>query len=293
MFQGCATAIITPMLENGNVNYDEFGRIIDFQKDNGIDAIIVCGTTGESSTLSDDEHRDVINYCVKKINGDIPVIAGTGSNDTKYAIELSKDAEKLGADGCLVVTPYYNKATQKGLIKHFTAIADSVNIPIILYNVTGRTGVDISVDTYKELSKHQNIIGVKEANSDIVKFARIINSCGEDLTVYSGNDDNAAMAMSIGAKGLISVISNVLPKEFTELTHFCLENEYEKARFLQLKYLDFIDALFCEVNPIPIKQAMEFIGYKAGIGRLPLCEMSESNIAKLKASMEKAQLIVN
>ncbi|MDR0920330.1 MAG: 4-hydroxy-tetrahydrodipicolinate synthase [Oscillospiraceae bacterium] len=289
LFQGCATAVITPMSTDGSVNFEEFGKILDFQIDNGIDGIIVCGTTGESSTLTDDEHKAVIKYCVDRVNKRVPVIAGTGSNDTAYALELSLEAKELGADGLLLVTPYYNKTTQDGLIKHFNIIADKAQIPCILYNVPSRTGMDIAVDTYKALSENPNIVAVKEANPDVVKFGRIINACGENLTVYSGNDDNAIATMSIGGKGLISVISNVLPKEITEMTHFALEGNFNKAAELHLKYLDFMDSLFCEVNPIPVKKAMELIGFKAGCGRLPLCEMK--NVSRLTESMKKIGIL--
>jgi 4-hydroxy-tetrahydrodipicolinate synthase len=298
LFQGCATAIITPMSAEGNVNYEEFAKLLHFQMDNNIDGIIVCGTTGESSTLTDDEHKECIKFCVNevaayssKIGRKIPVIAGTGSNDTAYAIELSQEAKELGADGLLLVTPYYNKTTQKGLVQHFNAVANSVKIPCVLYNVPSRTGMDISMDTYRELAQNEHIVAVKEANPDTVRFARIINACGDNLTVYTGNDDNAVMTMSIGAKGVISVASNVIPKEFSQMTAYMLAGEYKKAAEIQLKYMDLADSLFCEVNPIPVKQAMEYLGFKAGIGRLPLCEMSDANKLRLKNSMQSVGLI--
>ncbi len=291
IFTGAGVAIITPMNADGSINWDEFGRIIDFQVDNGTDAIIVCGTTGESATMTDEEHVECIRYCVDRVNKRIPVIAGTGSNDTKYAVDLSKEAEKLGADALLVVTPYYNKTSQRGLIAHFTAIADSVNVPIILYNVPSRTGVNIALDTYIELSKHRNIAAVKEASGNISAIAKVFEKCGEDMDVYSGNDDQIVPIMALGGKGVISVLSNVAPRETHQLTQLCLDNNVAEAAKMQIKYLELMNNLFIDVNPIPVKEAMNMMGFKAGECRLPLLKMEQSKIETLAASMKKAGLI--
>ncbi len=291
IFTGAGVAIITPMNADGSINWDEFGRIIDFQIENGTDAIIVCGTTGESATMTDDEHIEAIRYCVNRVNKRVPVIAGTGSNDTKYAVALSKHAEELGADALLVVTPYYNKTSQRGLVAHFTAIADSVNIPIILYNVPSRTGTNIAVDTYVTLSKHKNIVAAKEASGNLSTIAQIIEACGDDLDVYSGNDDQIVPIMALGGKGVISVLSNVLPKETHEMTKLCLENNVLEAAKIQIKYLELANNLFIDVNPIPVKEAMNLMGFNAGECRLPLLKMEQSKIDKLAASMQKVGLI--
>ncbi|MGN0675997.1 MAG: 4-hydroxy-tetrahydrodipicolinate synthase [Oscillospiraceae bacterium] len=291
VFTGAGVAIITPMNADGSINWDEFGRIIDFQIENGTDAIIVCGTTGESATMTDEEHVECIRYCIDRVNKRVPVIAGTGSNDTKYAVDLSKEAEKLGADALLVVTPYYNKTSQRGLIAHFTAIADSVNIPIILYNVPSRTGVNITLDTYITLSKHRNIAAVKEASGNISAIAKIIEACGDDMDVYSGNDDQIVPIMALGGKGVISVLSNVMPKETHEITQLCLDNNVAEAAKMQIKYLELANNLFIDVNPIPVKEAMNLMGFKAGECRLPLLKMEQSKIDTLSASMKKVGLI--
>jgi len=291
VFTGAGVAIITPMNADGSINWDEFGRIIDFQIKNGTDAIIVCGTTGESATMTDDEHVEAIRYCVNRVNKRVPVIAGTGSNDTKYAVALSKHAEELGADALLVVTPYYNKTSQRGLVAHFTAIADSVNIPIILYNVPSRTGTNIALDTYVTLSKHKNIVATKEASGNLSTIAQIIEACGDDLDVYSGNDDQIVPIMALGGKGVISVLSNVLPKETHEMTKLCLENKVLDAAKMQIKYLDLANNLFIDVNPIPVKEAMNLMGFNAGECRLPLLRMEQSKIDKLAASMKNVGLI--
>ena len=291
VFTGAGVAIITPMNTDGSINWDEFGRIIDFQIENGTDAIIVCGTTGESATMTDDEHVEAIRYCVERVNKRVPVIAGTGSNDTKYAVALSKHAEELGADALLVVTPYYNKTSQRGLVAHFTAIADSVNIPIILYNVPSRTGTNIALDTYVALSKHKNIVATKEASGNLSTIAQIIEACGDDLDVYSGNDDQIVPIMALGGKGVISVLSNVLPKETHEMTKLCLDNNVLEAAKMQIKYLDLANNLFIDVNPIPVKEAMNLMGFNAGECRLPLLKMEQSKIDKLAASMKKVGLI--
>lgn len=274
-----------------SVNYDGLGAIIDEQVENGTDAIIICGTTGESSTLTDEEHIECIRYCVKRVNKRIPVIAGTGSNDTAYAIQLSKEAEAAGADALLVVTPYYNKTSQRGLVAHFTAIADAVNIPMILYNVPSRTGVNIAVETYKTLSKHKNIVAAKEASGNLSAVAKIIAACGDDLDVYSGNDDQIVPIMALGGKGVISVLSNVLPKETHEMAQLCLENNVAEAAKLQIKYLELINALFCDVNPIPVKEAMNLMGKNVGSCRLPLYGMEQEKIDKLASALKNAGLI--
>ncbi|MBR4509397.1 MAG: 4-hydroxy-tetrahydrodipicolinate synthase [Ruminococcus sp.] len=287
IFTGAAIAIITPMNADGSINYNELGRIIDDQIANSTDAIVICGTTGESATMTDDEHRDCIKFAVKHVAGRVPVIAGAGSNDTKYAVELSKEAEAAGADALLHVTPYYNKTTQKGLIAHFTAIADAVNIPIILYNVPSRTGCGLEVETVKELAKHRNIAAIKEASGNISYVAKLFAACGDDIDVYSGNDDMIVPVMSLGGKGVISVLSHVAPKQTHDMVQFCLDNNFAEATKLQIDLLDIINDLFIEVNPIPVKEAMNMIGWNAGPCRLPLCEMSDEHKAKLLSSLRK------
>ena len=277
LFTGAGIAIITPFNEDGSMNYERLGEMIDYQIENGTDAIIICGTTGEASTMSDEEHLECIRFAVKKAAKRVPVIAGTGSNDTAYAIKLSKEAEEIGADGLLLVTPYYNKTTQRGLIAHFTAIADAVNIPIILYNIPGRTGMSIEISTAKVLAKHKNIVAVKEASGNIGYTAKLIAACGDDLDVYSGNDDMIVPIMSLGGKGVISVLSNVLPKETHQMTQYCLENNFAAAAEMQLKYLKLINDLFMEVNPIPVKEAMNQMGLPSGSCRMPLCDMTDAH----------------
>lgn len=291
IFTGAGVAIVTPMHADGSVNFDKLREIIDEQVEKGTDAIIICGTTGESATLSHEEHVECIKVAVEHTNHRIPVIAGTGSNNTDYGIFLSKEAESLGADALLLVTPYYNKASQKGLIAHYTAIADSVSIPIILYNVPSRTGVNISIDTYKALSKHKNIVAAKEASGNIGTIAKLIAECGDDLDVYSGNDDQIVPIMSLGGKGVISVLSNVLPTETHKMAELCLKNNFADAAKLQLEYLDLIDHLFSDVNPIPVKEAMNLMGKEVGECRLPLIRMDQPKIDCLAASMKKAKLI--
>ncbi len=291
IFTGSGVAIVTPMNADSSVNFDALGKLIDFNIDNGTDAVIICGTTGEGSTLSNEEHIECIRYAVERTAKRVPVIAGTGSNDTAYAIELSKEAESLGADALLSVTPYYNKTSQAGLIAHFTAIADSVNIPIILYNVPSRTGVNIAVDTYKALSKHPNIVAAKEASGNISSVAKIIAACGDDLAVYSGNDDEIVPIMSLGGKGVISVLANCMPKETHQICSYCLEGDFKSAANLSLKLLEFTNNLFIDVNPIPVKEALNLMGLNAGPARLPLVPLSESARNTLKASMEKLGLI--
>lgn len=291
VFTGAGVAIVTPINADGSVDFDGLGENIEYQIANGTDAIIICGTTGESATLNDEEHVEVIRYCIEKTAKRIPVIAGTGSNDTRYAIELSKKAEKLGADALLVVTPYYNKTSQRGLVAHFTAIANSVNIPIILYNVPSRTGVNISLETYEALAKHRNICGIKEASGNISAIAKIIEKCGDELDVYSGNDDQIVPIMALGGKGVISVLSNILPRETHEIAQHCLDNDIVGAAKLQLHYLRLANALFMDVNPIPVKEAMNILGMKAGECRLPLYRMEQTKIDELRAAIAEAGLL--
>lgn len=291
IFTGAAIAIITPMNADGSINYEKLGELIDFQIENHTDAVVICGTTGEASTMTDEEHLECIRFAVERTAQRVPVIAGTGSNDTSYAVELSKEAEAVGADGLLLVTPYYNKTTQSGLIAHFTAVANAVNIPIILYNIPGRTGMNMDVATVKELAKHPNIVAVKEASGNISYAAKLIAECGDMIDVYSGNDDMIVPIMSLGGKGVISVLSHVLPKETHDMVQLCLDNNFAEAAKLQIEYLDLINNLFIEVNPIPVKAAVNMMGMGAGPCRLPLCEMSEEHKAVLRASMEKHGLI--
>lgn len=282
-FTGSGVAIITPF-DEFKTNYDELGRLIEYHIENGTDAIIICGTTGEASTMPDEEHLAAIKYTVEKAAGRIPVIAGTGSNDTPHAIELSKKAEEFGADGILTVTPYYNKTTQKGLVAHFTAIANAINIPVILYNVPSRTGVNIALDTLKELAKVDNIVAIKEASGNISYMAQIAAEIPE-LYIYSGNDDMIVPSLSLGGKGVISVVANILPRETHNICEYYFKGEVEKSRDLQLKMLDLINTLFIEVNPIPIKTAMNLLGFNAGNLRMPLTDMTEANLEKLKKAI--------
>lgn len=291
VFSGACTAIITPFDENGAVNYDSFGALIEEQIAGGVDAICVCGTTGESATMSIREHIAVVEYCVKKVNRRVKVVAGAGSNDTSAAVYLSQHAQDSGADALLLVTPYYNKATQSGLIKHYEYIADRVELPIILYNVPSRTGVSFTAETYQVLAQNPKINGVKEASGNFSLLAHTRHICPDDFYVWSGNDDQVVPMMALGAKGVISVVSNIAPELMVKMSHLCLENDFEAASKLQIEYMDLIDALFCEVNPIPVKEALNMMGMEAGPVRLPLCEMAEKNKAVLKAAMERAGLL--
>ena len=290
IFTGAATAIITPF-KNGKIDYDAFGKLIDAQIANGIDAIVVAGTTGEAATLDHDEHCQIMKYSVEKIAGRVPMIAGTGSNDTAYGIELSKYACEVGADALLLVTPYYNKATPKGLIKSFLETADATDKPIILYNVPSRTGCNISLPVYKELAKHERIVAVKEASGNLSTIAELIAECGDSYDIYSGNDDQIVPIMSLGGKGVISVLSNVMPKETHLMTELCLNGDFKSAAEMQLKYLKLINTLFCEVNPVPVKTAMAEMGWCDIEMRLPLCEMDDANKAKLLDVMKTHGLI--
>ena len=290
IFRGAGVAIITPFTETG-VNYPELGRIIEDQIAGGTDAIIITGTTGESATMTDAEHREAIRFAVEKVAGRIPVVAGTGSNETSYAIELSKYAEQVGADALLLVTPYYNKCTQNGLIAHYTAITDSVNIPAILYTVPSRTGVSIKTETYAALSKHPRIVAVKEASGDLSAILRLRAVVGDELAVYSGNDDQIVPILSLGGSGVISVLSNVAPKATHDICQNYFDGNVAEAARLQIAYADLIDALFCEVNPIPVKTAMRRLGYETGPLRMPLSEMEPAHAAQLDAALRAHGLL--
>lgn len=287
IFKGAGVAIVTPMTADGEVNYEVLGEMLEAQIAGGTDAIIICGTTGESATLSEEEHSAVIRYAIKKVNKRIPVIAGTGSNCTATAIKLSKEAEKDGADGLLLVTPYYNKATQKGLIAHYTAIAKAVSLPFILYNVPSRTGCNLQPETIAALVKNvKNIVGVKEASGNISQIAKVKLLCGDDIDLYSGNDDQVVPILSLGGIGVISVLSNVAPKETHNMVMDYLNGDVDKARQMQLKAIPLIDALFSEVNPIPVKKALNLMGWEAGPLRAPLTEMEASHAEVLKKTMK-------
>ncbi|MCD8037522.1 MAG: 4-hydroxy-tetrahydrodipicolinate synthase [Lachnospiraceae bacterium] len=287
IFTGAGVAIVTPMKADGEVNYEAFARNIEFQIENGTDAVIVCGTTGEASTLSHEEHLNVIRFCVKQVNGRIPVIAGTGSNCTETAIYLSREAQKAGVDGLLVVTPYYNKATQKGLKEHFTLIANAVNIPIILYNIPGRTGgVNILPETIVSLCEEvPNIVGVKDATDNFVQYAKLMALAKGKVDVYSGNDNQIVPFLSLGAKGVISVLSNIAPQQTHDICAKYFEGDVSESARLQLEAIELIGALFCEVNPIPVKKAMNLMGLEAGTLRRPLTEMEPENAARLEKAM--------
>lgn len=290
IFEGCGTAIVTPFTEDG-VNFEEFKKIIEFQIENSVDAIIVCGTTGEASTMTKEEKEETIKFAINVVAHRTKVIVGTGSNNTKTAIEMSQFAEGAGADGILVVTPYYNKTTQQGLIAHYTEIAKSVNLPIIMYSVPGRTGVNILPETCKELSKIENIVAIKEASGNISQVAKIANLCKEDLTIYSGNDDQILPVLSLGGKGVISVLSNVMPKYTHDMVRKYLDGNTQEATKMQLDVIDLTDALFVEVNPIPVKYALNLMGFDFGKPRLPLIEMSEKNKQVMKDVMKQHSLI--
>ncbi len=291
IFKGVATALVTPMTEKG-IDYENFGKLVDWQIEQGINALVVCGTTGEASTLSDEEHKNLIKYCVERVNKRVPVIAGTGGNDTAYSIALSQYACSVGADACLCVTPYYNKATQKGLVKMFTEIADNIDKPVILYNVPSRTGVNIEPQTYLELADHKNISAIKEANGDISKAVKTMSLVGDKLDMYCGNDDQVIPFMSIGGSGVISVLSNILPKETVKMCDLFFEGKVKESAEMQLGYKALIDALFCEVNPIPAKAGVSAMGFGANYLRSPLTEMEESNKAKLLQLMREQGLKV-
>ena len=290
VFEGAATALITPFA-NGKVDFESMDRLIDAQIAAGIDALVIAGTTGEGSTLSHEEHCAVLSRAVEKTAGRVPVIAGTGSNDTAYGIELSRYACEAGCDALLLVTPYYNKATPKGLIKNFLAVADATDKPIILYNVPSRTGVNISLSVYRELAKHERIVAVKEASGNLSAIAELFAECGDALDVYSGNDDQIVPIMSLGGKGVISVLSGILPRETHDLAAACLAGDFKTGAKMQLKYLKLINALFMEVNPVPVKAASALLGLCQNEIRLPLCEMEEGNFAKLRAILAEYGLL--
>lgn len=291
IFKGAGVALVTPMNEDGSVNYDVLEKLIKFQIDNGTDAIISCGTTGESATLSEEEHNKVIAFTVEKVAGRIPVIAGTGSNNTETALRHSIEAEKLGVDGLLIVTPYYNKTSQRGLIEHYTYIADRVNIPIILYNVPSRTGVNIKPETYLELSKHPNICAAKEASGDISAVAKIRALCGDNLAIYSGNDDQIVPMLSLGALGVISVFSNICPRECHNMIKEFFSGNAELSSKMQIRYLDLMNAMFCDVNPTPVKAALNMMGFDCGDCRMPLYKLSDENYRNLQSIMKKHSII--
>lgn len=290
IFEGCGTAIITPFNEKG-VNYEELEKLIEYQIMGETDAIIVCGTTGESATMDNEEKKKVIKFTVDTVAHRIPVIAGTGSNNTKSAIELSKYADFIGVDGLLIVTPYYNKTTQDGLIEHYSAIAKETDLPIILYNVPSRTGVNIEPSTCLKLSAIKNIVAVKEASGNISQIAKIASLCGNNLNIYSGNDDQIIPILSLGGIGVISVMANILPKEIHDMTNLYFNGDIEKAKEKQIKAIPLITALFAEVNPIPIKEALNMIGFDVGVPRLPLVKLTDKTKEKLRKELEQYDLI--
>ncbi len=291
LFTGAGVALITPMNLDGSVNYEKLKELVDWHINSKTDAIIVCGTTGEPCTLTDEEHREVIRAVVRRANGKIPVIAGTGSNDTQYAVNLSKAAQDLGVDGVLVVSPYYNRTSQTGLVKHYLKIADSISVPLIIYDIPGRTGCKISLETFKILSDHDNIVGVKAASGVISDVVSLAEACGDRLSIYSGNDEQIVPIMSLGGKGVISVLSNVVPKETHEMCQFYLDGKPKESLELQLKFLDLVHALFIDVNPIPVKDAMNLMGMGVGPCRLPLCSLETSKMEALKLCLKKYNLI--
>ncbi len=291
IYKGSGVAIVTPMNSDGSVNYESFDKIIEYQIQGGTDAIIACGTTGEAATLSEKEHCQVLEFVARKVDGRIPVIAGAGSNDTATAISLSKAAKNYGADAILSVTPYYNKTSQTGLIRHFTAIADAVDLPMILYNVPSRTGCNIKPETYAELCKHDNIVATKEANGDISSVSKTRSLCGDKLDIYSGNDDQTVPFMSLGALGVISVFANICPQEMHDICQLCLDNDFAEASKMNFKYIELMDMMFSDVNPIPVKTAMNLMGLDCGECRLPLVPMSYHGYHDLKECMSKYDLI--
>lgn len=291
VFTGTCPAIITPFGNDGAINYKEFAKLIDKQLEGGVDAICVCGTTGETSTLSIREHIAAVEFCVRHVNHRVKVVAGAGSNDTSAAVYLSHHAEDSGADALLHVTPYYNKASQTGLIKHYEYIADRVALPIILYNVPSRTGVSFTAETYKALSENPKINGVKEASGNFSLLAHTRYLCGDDFYIWSGNDDQVVPMMSLGAKGVISVAANIIPEVMVRMAHLCLMGDFQTASDIQIEYMDFIDSLFIEVNPIPIKAALQLAGYETGGLRLPLCDITDAHLEVLKTSMKRVSLL--
>ena len=291
LFTGSSVAIVTPMHADGSVHYAKLTELIELQIAAGTAAITVCGTTGESATLTDHERIAVISHCVRTVNGRIPVIAGTGSNQTAHTLRLSQEAQKAGADGLLLVTPYYNKCSATGLIKHYLTVADSVELPIIVYNVPSRTGVSMNAEMYRQLSRHPRINGVKEASGSTDLVLRTLDACGDDLNIWSGNDGQIVPIMALGGKGVISVLANLCPEVTAELTAACLRGNYETAAFMQKQYMALIDALFCEVNPIPVKTAMNLMGLGVGPLRMPLCELDDGKKEQLISALHQKNLI--
>ena len=291
IFTGAGVALVTPMNADGSVNFEKMKELIEFQIANDTDALIICGTTGEATTISDEDQIECVRFAKEVAAGRVPVIAGAGSNDTAHCIELAQTCEKAGADGVLLVTPYYNKATQKGLILHYTAVAESINIPIILYNVPGRTGCNIAPKTVAELAKVKNIVAVKEASGNLSQVAEIAALVGPDFDIYSGNDDQILPVLSLGGKGVISVLSNVAPKQTHDMVAKFFEGDIQGSIKLQLDAIELISALFCEVNPIPVKTALNLMGYEVGACKLPLCEMEPKNLETLKTAMKNYGLI--
>lgn len=291
IFTGAGVALVTPMNADGSVNFEKMKELIEFQIANDTDALIICGTTGEATTISDEDQIECVRFAKEVAAGRVPVIAGAGSNDTAHCIELAQACEKAGADGVLLVTPYYNKATQKGLILHYTAVAESINIPIILYNVPGRTGCNIAPKTVAELAKVKNIVAVKEASGNLSQVAEIAALVGPDFDIYSGNDDQILPVLSLGGKGVISVLSNVAPKQTHDMVAKYMEGDTAAATKLQLEAIELIGALFCEVNPIPVKTALNLMGYEVGACKLPLCDMEPKNLETLKTAMKNYGLI--
>ena len=288
VFKGSGVAIITPFIDGGAIDYPALERILNYQVENGTDAVIICGTTGESSTLTDAEHRNAISFAVKTVAGRIPVIAGTGSNDTAYFLELSQYAAEAGADALLAVTPYYNKCSQAGLVKHFECVADRVDIPMILYNVPSRTGVNILPETCAELAKHPNVVAIKEASGNISQIMRTAYLCGDDLQIYSGNDDQIVPILSLGGIGVISVLANCLPRETHDICQYWFDGKLKESLALQMKFHPLIEALFCDVNPIPVKEAMKLLGWCDGSLRMPLTKISGKNEERLHVELANA-----
>lgn len=291
IFTGSAVAIVTPF-KDGGVDFETLGELLDFQLENGTDAVVVCGTTGEASAMTYQERSEAVAFCVRHVGGRVPVIAGSGSNSTENAVTLSREAERRGADALLVVTPYYNKATQAGLIRHYRTIADAVSLPIILYNVPSRTGVSVAPETYAALAEHPNIAGVKEASGNLGNIQRTRALCPKDFTIWSGNDDETVPICALGGKGVISVAANILPAEMHRLTQLCLKNDFAAAGELQVHLKDFCDAMFCEVNPIPVKTALSLLGWRVGALRSPMCPPVPENLERIKTALSQYGLVV-
>lgn len=291
IFTGSAVAIVTPF-KDGGVDFETLGELLDFQLENGTDAVVVCGTTGEASAMTYQERSEAVAFCVRHVGGRVPVIAGSGSNSTENAVTLSREAERRGADALLVVTPYYNKATQAGLLRHYRTIADAVSLPIILYNVPSRTGVSVAPETYAALAEHPNIAGVKEASGNLGNIQRTRSLCPKDFTIWSGNDDETVPICALGGKGVISVAANILPAEMHRLTQLCLKNDFAAAGELQVHLKDFCDAMFCEVNPIPVKTALSLLGWRVGALRSPMCPPVSENLERIKTALSQYGLVV-